>query len=95
MDGDAGAGTEHYRNSFTEPLTQRITASSELRGLSAESWEAVDGNPTHWRFKIRPGITFHNGEEFTAQAAATDINFIKLPERGMIYTEAEAAPMSQ
>jgi peptide/nickel transport system substrate-binding protein len=92
MDGDAGAGTEHYRNSFTEPLTQRITASSELRGLSAESWEAVDGNPTHWRFKIRPGITFHNGEEFTAQAAATDINFIKLPERGMIYTEAVGGP---
>jgi peptide/nickel transport system substrate-binding protein len=92
MDGNAGAGTEHYRNSFTEPLTQRITGSSELRGLAAESWEAVDGDPSHWRFKIRQGITFHNGEKFDANAAATDINFIKLPERGMIYTEAVGGP---
>ena len=88
MDGNSGAGGEHFRNSFTEPLTQRITGSSELRGLSAESWEAVDGNPAHWRFKIRKGIEFHNGEKFDAQAAATDINFIKQPERGMIYTES-------
>lgn len=92
MDGNAGAGTEHFRNSFTEPLTQRITGSSELRGLAAESWESVGGDPSHWRFKIRQGITFHNGETFDANAAATDMNFINLPERGMIYTEAVGGP---
>lgn len=88
MDGNSGAGGEHFRNSFTEPLTQRVTGSSELRGLSAESWETVDGNPSHWRFTIRQGIEFHNGETFDANAAATGINFIKLPERGMIYSES-------
>ena len=88
MDGNSGAGGEHFRNSFTEPLTQRITGSSELRGLSAESWEAVDGDPAHWQFNIRQGIEFHNGETFDAHAAAAGINYIKLPERGMIYAES-------
>jgi len=88
MDGNSGPAGEHFRNSFTEPLIQRITGSSELKGLSAESWEAVDGDPAHWRFKIRQGIEFHNGEKFDAHAAVTDINFIKLPERGMIYSES-------
>ena len=92
MDGNSGAGGEHFRNSFTDPLTQRITGSSELIGLAAESWEAVDGNAGHWRFNLRQGIEFHNGEIFDANAAATDINFIKLPERGMIYSESLGGP---
>ncbi|WP_186393222.1 MULTISPECIES: ABC transporter substrate-binding protein [unclassified Pannonibacter] len=31
----------------------------------AESWEAL--SPTHWRFHLRKGVKFHNGNEFTAQ----------------------------
>ncbi len=30
----------------------------------AESWQAV--NPTTWEFKLKKGISFHNGDEFTA-----------------------------
>lgn len=33
---------------------------------AAESWQAID--PKHWRFKLRPGITFSNGEPFDAEA---------------------------
>ena len=32
----------------------------------AESWEVVDERT--WRFKLRHGVRFHNGEEFTADA---------------------------
>jgi len=32
----------------------------------AESWEAVDD--TTWRFRLRPGVAFHNGEPFDAEA---------------------------
>jgi peptide/nickel transport system substrate-binding protein len=32
----------------------------------AEGWEAVDD--TTWRFRLRPGVTFHNGEPFDADA---------------------------
>ena len=31
----------------------------------AESWENVDD--TTWRFKLRDGVTFHNGNAFTAE----------------------------
>jgi peptide/nickel transport system substrate-binding protein len=33
----------------------------------ATSWERPE--PTRWRFKLRPGVTFHNGEPWNAQAA--------------------------
>ncbi|MBV9051646.1 MAG: ABC transporter substrate-binding protein, partial [Hyphomicrobiales bacterium] len=30
----------------------------------ATSWETLD--PLHWRFHLRKGVKFHNGEDFTA-----------------------------
>ena len=30
----------------------------------AERWEIVE--PTRWRFHLRKGVKFHNGEPFTA-----------------------------
>ena len=30
----------------------------------AESWETPE--PTRWRFHLRKGVKFHNGEDFTA-----------------------------
>jgi peptide/nickel transport system substrate-binding protein len=42
--------------------------------LLAESYEAV--NPTTWRFRLRRGVKFHNGEPFNAEAAAYSVNRI-------------------
>lgn len=39
----------------------------QLRPRLAESWEAVD--PTTWRFKLRQGVKFSNGEVFDADSA--------------------------
>jgi len=33
---------------------------------AAESWQAIDAS--HWRFKLRPGMKFTNGEPFDAKA---------------------------
>jgi peptide/nickel transport system substrate-binding protein len=41
-------------------------ASLALRPGLALSWRAVDA--TTWEFKLRPGVKFHNGEPFNAQA---------------------------
>jgi peptide/nickel transport system substrate-binding protein len=36
----------------------------DLKPALATSWEQV--NPTTWRFKLRPGVKFHDGTPFTA-----------------------------
>ncbi|WP_292291487.1 ABC transporter substrate-binding protein [Marivita sp.] len=46
-----------------DPLVKRSPDLTFGPGL-AESWENVD--ETTWRFKLREGVTFHNGNAFTA-----------------------------
>jgi peptide/nickel transport system substrate-binding protein len=46
-----------------EGLTKRAKDLKIIPGL-AESWEIVE--PTRWRFHLRKGVKFHNGEDFTA-----------------------------
>lgn len=42
----------------------RYTGDLGIEPALATSWETV--SPTVWRFKLRPGVTFHNGEALTA-----------------------------
>jgi peptide/nickel transport system substrate-binding protein len=44
----------------------------------AESWQAVDD--TTWEFDLRDGVSFHNGEPFTAEAVRFTIERILDPE---------------
>src|SRR5207253_8015418 len=46
-----------------EGLTKRDKDLKIMPGL-AERWEIVE--PTRWRFYLRKGVKFHNGEDFTA-----------------------------
>ncbi len=46
-----------------EGLTRRDPELKIIPGL-AESWEVVE--PTRWRFHLRKGVKFHNGNDFTA-----------------------------
>lgn len=43
----------------------------------AESWTPIDD--TTWEFKLRPGVKFHNGEEFNADAVKFTIDRILDP----------------
>lgn len=47
-----------------EALTTQDAVQKVTPGL-AESWEAVDD--TTWRFKLKQGVKFHNGADFTAR----------------------------
>ena len=40
----------------------------------ATSWDMI--SPTVWRFKLREGVRFSNGEPFNAQAAAAALNYL-------------------
>jgi peptide/nickel transport system substrate-binding protein len=52
--------------------------SGDVQPLLAESFEQVD--PLTWEFKLRDGVTFHNGEPFDAKSVAFSVAHIQNPE---------------
>jgi peptide/nickel transport system substrate-binding protein len=68
-------------NNIAEHIFEKlITLDPDSRlipGL-AESWQAI--NPTTWEFKLRKGVKFHDGSDFTAEDVAFSIDRVgKIP----------------
>lgn len=61
-----------------EPLVDLDFDTAQLEPKLAESWEQVE--PNRWRFVLREGVTFHNGEPLTGQAVADWINRVLDPK---------------
>ena len=61
-----------------EPLVG-VDADGHLRGVLAASWQANE-DATVWRFKLRRGISFQDGEPFDADAVVA--NFRRWETRG-------------
>nr|CEL20798.1 Dipeptide-binding ABC transporter, periplasmic substrate-binding component (TC 3.A.1.5.2) [Kibdelosporangium sp. MJ126-NF4]CTQ98397.1 Dipeptide-binding ABC transporter, periplasmic substrate-binding component (TC 3.A.1.5.2) [Kibdelosporangium sp. MJ126-NF4] len=59
-----------------DTLTTRSPDNQLVPGL-ALSWESP--NPLTWRFRLRPGVRFHNGEPCDAKAVAFSINRLLNP----------------
>ena len=58
----------------SDPLTWIDSTSFEVVPLSGvNTWSQVD--PNRWRFELREGVTFHNGEPWTAEAAKLGIDW--------------------
>ena len=58
---------------IADPFTWIDGATFEVQGLTGiDGWEQV--SPDRWRFFLRPGITFHNGERWNAAAAKFGID---------------------
>ncbi len=53
-----------------EGLTRR-NENLEIEPSLAESWEVVE--PNRWRFHLRKGVKFHNGNDFTAEDVAFSV----------------------
>ena len=60
--------THGYNGYLTE-----VAGDSSLAGQLAESWEASADVAT-WTFKLRKGVTYHNGREVTAEDVVASIN---------------------
>ncbi|HEX2281011.1 MAG TPA: ABC transporter substrate-binding protein [Thermomicrobiales bacterium] len=61
-----------------EALLNRDPVTNELVGELATAWEQT--SDTVWRFTLREGVTFHNGDPFNAEVAAFGINYTWSPE---------------
>ncbi|RVT90109.1 ABC transporter substrate-binding protein [Rhodovarius crocodyli] len=59
-----------------DPLIQRSRTLGLAPGL-AVSWEQVE--PTRWRFRLREGVRFHEGQTFTAEDVVFSIDRAKQP----------------
>ena len=70
-----------YMGNFYEPLlmVNPPGAAEKYTPMLAESWESSADGMT-WTFKIRQGVTFHDGEPLNAQAVKISIEAAK--ERG-------------
>jgi len=73
-----GTVTANVISNIYDPLVIRADDMSLVPGL-AVSWEAIDEST--WRFELRDGVTFHNGEPFTAEAVKFSFDRVLDPER--------------
>ena len=63
---------------IAEPLIYLNYETGELEPLLAESWEPIGENV--WEIRLRQGISFTNGEPFTAEAVKFSLERVGLPE---------------
>ncbi len=59
------------RSTITEPLIERNPTTGELEPKLATEWSSDDD--TTWTLKLREGVKFHDGSDFTAEDAAATI----------------------
>jgi peptide/nickel transport system substrate-binding protein len=75
-----------------ERLTRRDRQLNIVPGL-ATSWEQT--GPLTWRFKLRPGVKFHDGSDFAADDVVFSINRAKeLTSQVNVYANAVGTPVA-
>lgn len=62
-------------------LIYRDPVTNEYKGNLATSWEWIDD--TTLELKLREGVKFHNGEDFTADDVVYTVNFVAKEENGV------------
>jgi peptide/nickel transport system substrate-binding protein len=65
-------------DNITEPLVHLDVRDNTLSPRLALSWTQT--SPTVWTFKLRPGVTFHDGRPFNAEAVAWWVNRVINPK---------------
>src|SRR5690606_10532611 len=63
---------QNFGSTWGELLVIQSPEDGTAQPVLAESWEASD-DAAEWRFKIRKGVTFHNGKDLTPDDVAQTI----------------------
>jgi len=76
----AGSQTDHQiLGNIYEGLTRRNVETGAIEPALAESWEA-NADYTQFTFRLRPGVTFHDGSPLAASDVAWSIDRIVNPD---------------
>ena len=78
--GNAPTSDRYTTAHIFDPLI-RLDADGSLSPALAESWEAVDGGKA-FVLKLRPGVTFHDGTPFNAEAVKFNLERTANPDTG-------------
>ena len=79
-------GSTHWlTNLLYECLIWRSIDGSGYVGQAAATWGTIDD--TTWRFNLRPGSTFHNGEPLDAEAVKWNIDRVRSREDFMVHPQ--------
>jgi len=75
-----------------ETLVERATDGS-LEPRLATEWSIHPDDPTVWVFKLREGVTFHDGAEFTAEDVVASIERVRAESSDFkgLHTAVESA----
>lgn len=72
FEGNRFTGVTMYDGLTMWDLSSATKASVVIPGLSTE-WKVDDADKTKWTFKLRPGVTFHDGSPFDADAVVWNV----------------------
>ncbi len=72
FEGNRFTGLTMYDGLTMWDLSSAEKASVVIPGLATE-WKVDDADKTKWTFKLRPGVTFHDGSPFNADAVVWNV----------------------
>src|SRR4051794_30757057 len=72
FEGNRFTGVTMYDALTGWDLSSADKASVVIPGLATE-WKVDDSDKTKWVFKLRPGVTFHDGSPFNADAVVWNV----------------------
>ena len=77
-----------YMSNFFDGLLQRPAPDGKLSPALAVKWERLDG--TTWKFDLRKGVKFHNGNDFTAADVKFTFERMKDPQYSKLLNIANS-----
>lgn len=86
-DTDLSNNSRVLRNNITEALVNLDPSSGSPVPSLATDWSRIDD--LTWEFKLRDGVTFHDGTPFDATAVAAALTRAQLPDLGCQVADAD------
>jgi peptide/nickel transport system substrate-binding protein len=80
--------THNFNHHIYETLLNRDVEGNLIPRLATE-WFVKEGDPTTWVFKLREGVKFHGGEDFTAEDVVFSLNRARTEKSNMRQLHAD------